>query len=67
MTTNISPFIGLGTFDIEPGLLSRYKESPRAGRSADRIPAGARFSAPVQNGPGTHPAPTQWVPGLSRG
>jgi hypothetical protein len=27
----------------------------RAGRSGDRIPVGARFSAPVQTGPGTHP------------
>jgi len=24
--------------------------------SEDRIPVGARFSAPVQTGPGTHPA-----------
>jgi hypothetical protein len=28
-----------------------------AGRSGDRILAGARFSAPVQTGPGVHPAP----------
>jgi len=28
-----------------------------AGRSGDRIPVGVRFSAPVQIGPGTHPAP----------
>jgi len=28
----------------------------RAGRFRDRIPVGARFSAPVQTGPGTHPA-----------
>ena len=28
----------------------------RAGLSGDRIPVGARFSAPVQTGPGTHPA-----------
>jgi len=26
------------------------------GRSGDRIPVGARFSAPVQTGPGAHPA-----------
>jgi hypothetical protein len=26
----------------------------RAGRYGDRIPAGARFSATVQTGPGTH-------------
>ena len=28
----------------------------RAGRSVDRIPVEARFSAPVQTGPGAHPA-----------
>ena len=28
----------------------------RAGRSGDRIPLGTRFSAPVQTGPGAHPA-----------
>jgi hypothetical protein len=28
----------------------------RAGRSGDRIPLGARFSEPIQTGPGTHPA-----------
>ena len=28
----------------------------RAGRSWDRIPVGARFSAPVQTGPRAHPA-----------
>ena len=28
----------------------------RAGRSGDGIPMGARFSAPVQTGPGAHPA-----------
>ena len=26
------------------------------GRFGDRIPAGTSFSAPVQTGPGTHPA-----------
>jgi hypothetical protein len=28
----------------------------RAGLSGDRIPVGARFSAPVQTGPGAHQA-----------
>jgi hypothetical protein len=28
----------------------------RAGRSGDRIPVGTRLSAPVQTGPGVHPA-----------
>ena len=28
----------------------------QAGRSGDRIPLEARFSAPIQTGPGAHPA-----------
>jgi hypothetical protein len=39
-----------------PGQLSRYSSSLRAGRSRDRIPVWARFSAPVQPGAGAHPA-----------
>ena len=35
--------------------LSRYRDWIRAGRSWDRISVGARFSAPVQTGPGAHP------------
>ena len=38
------------------GWLSQYSDWLRAGRSGDRIPVGARFSAPVQTGPGVHPA-----------
>ena len=34
--------------------LSRYRGSLRAGRTGDRVPLGARFSAPSQIGPGTH-------------
>ena len=40
----------------EPRYLSRYSDSLRAGRSGDRIPVEARFSTPVQTGPGAHPA-----------
>jgi hypothetical protein len=38
------------------GYLSRYSDSPRAGRSGNRIPVGVRLSAPVHTGPGVHPA-----------
>ena len=41
-----------------------------AGRSGDRIPVGARFSAPLQTGPGAHPASctmgTGVFPGVKR-
>jgi len=40
------------------------------GRSGDRLPLGARFSAPVQTGPGAHPASytmgTGSFPGVKR-
>ena len=36
--------------------LSLYSDWLLAGWSGDRIPVGARFSAPVQTGPGAHPA-----------
>ena len=45
------------------GNRSRYSEWLRAGRSGDRIPVRARFSAPVQTGPGAHPASCTMFPG----
>ena len=36
--------------------LRRYIDWLRAGRSGDRIPVGAKFSAPVQTSPEAHPA-----------
>jgi hypothetical protein len=38
------------------GLCSQYSDWLRAGRSRDWFLVGARFSAPVQTGPGAHPA-----------
>ena len=50
--------------------ISRYSDSLRAGRSGDRIPVMARFSAPVQTGSGANPASytmgTGSFPGVKR-
>jgi hypothetical protein len=37
-------------------IVSRYSDWLWARRCGDRIPVGVRFSAPVQTGPGAHPA-----------
>ena len=39
-----------------PGYHSRYSDLLRVGRFGDLIPVGAKFSAPVQTGPGPNPA-----------
>jgi hypothetical protein len=47
--------------------VGRDSDSLRAGRSGDRIPVEARFSAPVQTGPGAYPASCTMVTGSFRG
>ena len=49
-------YLCLGNFSCGPVQLSQYYDSLQAGRSGDRILAGARFSVPIQTGPGVHPA-----------
>jgi len=58
------------TTEDEPGELSRYSDSLRDGRSGNRIPVIARFSAPFRTGPGAYPASyimgTGSFPGVKR-
>jgi hypothetical protein len=53
------------------GKRSQYSDWLWAGRSRDRIPVRSRFSAPVQTGPGAHPANctigTRSFPGVKSG
>jgi hypothetical protein len=52
--------------NLTPGQRSRYGDPLRAGRSGERDPVGARFSAPVHNGPGARPASCMGTASLSR-
>jgi hypothetical protein len=47
--------------------LSQYNYPLRAGRYGDRIPVGARYSAPIKAGPGANQPPLKWVSGLFPG
>ena len=51
-------------------LYGRHSDSLRPGRSGDRVPVWARFSAPVLTGRGAHPAShtigTGSLPGVKR-
>jgi hypothetical protein len=49
-------------YDIRAGIAELW-----TGRSGDRIPVGARISAPVQTGPGAHPASYTMGTGSSPG
>ena len=51
-----SPFMLRSKIGIDVLHRSWYSDWLRAGRSGDRNPVGVRFSAPVQTGPGAHPA-----------
>ena len=43
------------SIEYAPGQLSQYSDWLPAGRFGDRVQIKARFSAPVQTGPGPHP------------
>ena len=52
---------------VRAGLRSRYRDWLRAGRSGDRIPVGARYSALIHTALGPTQPSVQSVPGLSWG
>ena len=48
-------FVGVLLKHVIGILYEKHSDSLRVGRSGDRIPVRARFSAPVQTGTGAHP------------
>jgi len=67
----ISEWFGFLVAKIITLLLYPLIDWLRAGRSGDRIPVGAKFSAPVPTGPGAHPSSctmgTGYFPGVKSG
>jgi len=55
-TENLITFLSVLEICIHFCSTSQYSNSLWARRSADWIPVWARFSAPLQTGPGAHPA-----------
>ena len=62
--------LGFVTYLLNYPRISRYSDSLRTGRSGDRIPVWATFSAPVQSGCEANPASytigTGTFPGVKR-
>ena len=54
--TEDSQILGITIHNLWAGQQSQYSDWLQAGRSGNQIPVGAGFSAPVQTGPGAHPA-----------
>jgi hypothetical protein len=67
LSTNSAFFLNFASFFFGGERCSRYSDSLRAGRSGDRIPVEARFSAPVQMGTGAYPASYTMVTGSFSG
>jgi len=54
--SRLRPFVLLVTAPTNLNFIYILFDLLRAGRSGDRSPVGAKFFAPVQTGPGVHPA-----------
>ena len=63
----INPFKAQWFHYVPPALTLKNSTFYPHSVPGDRIPVGARFSAPVQTALEPNQPPIQWVPGLSRG